>query len=162
LGEAVPADEHLTEHVQNLMRLMEPPETPGEAIQHDNLYVPLHVGGEDIGVLGIDRVGPDHFNPEDVEIISTFANQAAVAIANAQLYMAQKEEAWISTALLQVAEATGRSTNLDEVLGTVARITPLLVGVEWCAVFLANNQTFRIVEIEGVEPEIVSALKGFV
>ncbi len=162
LGEAVPDDEHLTENVETLMHLMEPPENLTDITQHDHLYVPLQVGGEDIGVLGIDRVGPDQFSPEDVEIIGTFANQAAVAIANAQLYMAQKEEAWISTALLQVAEATGRSTNLDEVLGTVARITPLLVGVEWCAVFLATNQTFRIVEIEGVEPEIVNALKGFV
>jgi len=161
MGEIVVADGQLTERVEELMHVMESPEATSTA-QHDHLYVPLQVSGKDIGILGIDRVGPDHFSPEDVEIINTFANQAAVAIANAQLYTAQKEEAWISTALLQVAEATGQSTSLDEVLSTVARITPLLVGVEWCAVFLADSKSFRIVEIEGIEPEVRNALKGHV
>src|SRR5260221_946554 len=76
--------------------------------------------------------------------------------------MVQKEEAGVSTALLQVAEATGRSTNLDDFLATVARITPMLVGVEWCAVFLAKGDTFRVVEVEGVDSNISRALKGFV
>ncbi len=162
IGQSVPADSHLTEHIEKLMHVVETPEATVDQTQHDHLYVALQVGGKDIGVLGIDRVGPDHFSPEDVEIINTFANQAAVAIANAQLYTAQKEEAWISTALLQVAEATGRSTNLDDVLATVARITPLLVGVEWCAVFLADSAAFRLVEVEGVDPEMAKALKGHV
>ena len=120
---------------------------------HYHLYVPLPVGGQTIGYLAIDRATAEPFSPEENEIVNTFAGQAAIAIANAQLYMAQREQAWIATALLQVAEATGRATNLDEVLGTVARITPMLVGVEWCAVFLNENKAFRIVEIEGAPAE---------
>lgn len=162
LNEIIPDGENLTARIEALMHGLEAPEVARNGAQHDHLYVGLQVGGKDIGILAVDRAGPDHFNPEDVEIINTFANQAAVAIANAQLYTAQKEEAWVSTALLQVAEATAQSTNLDEVLATVARITPLLVGVEWCSVFLADSATFRVVEIEGMEPEIVNALKGFV
>ncbi len=163
LGEVVIADEKVTENVEKLLHLLiKAPELAGDETQHDHLYVALQVAGKDIGILGIDRIGPDHFSPEDIEIINTFANQAAVAIANAQLYTSQKEEAWVSTALLQVAEATGRSTNLDEVLATVARITPLLVGVEWCAVFLADSATFRLVEMEGVDPEMVKVLRGHV
>ncbi len=162
MGEIIVADGQLTERVEELMHVMETPEALSDLAQHDHLYVPLQVSSKDIGILGIDRVGPDHFSPEDVEIINTFANQAAVAIANAQLYTAQKEEAWISTALLQVAEATRQSISLDEVLSTVARITPLLVGVEWCSVFLADHKSFRIVEIEGIEPEVRNALKGHV
>ncbi|HLY29207.1 MAG TPA: GAF domain-containing protein, partial [Aggregatilineales bacterium] len=162
LGETVPADDQLTEHVQELIHRIQPAEVAQlDDRQHDHLYVALQVGGKDIGVLGSERSGPDHFTPEDVEIITTFANQAAVAIANAQLYMAQKEEAWISTALLQVAEATGRATNLDDVLRTVARITPLLVGVQWCAVFLANSDSFRVVEVEGADPELAEQLRGY-
>src|SRR5260221_7755067 len=160
LGVTVPADAKITEHIEALLHQIEAPEA-AESPLHDHLYVGLQVGGKDIGVLGIDRLGADHFSPEDVEIINTFASQAAVAIANAQLYMAQKEEAWVSSALLQVAEATGRSTNLDDVLSTVARITPLLAGVEWCAVFLAAKGTFRIVENEGVDAQLSAPLKGY-
>ncbi|WP_119066765.1 GAF domain-containing protein [Aggregatilinea lenta] len=129
---------------------------------HDEILVPLTVAGESIGTLIIERIGADRFTPEDKEIISTFASQAAIAITNAQLYMAQREEAWVSTALLQVAEATARATTLDEVLSTVARITPLLVGVEWSAVLLADQPSvFRVVEIAGTRPELAAAFNKF-
>jgi len=135
----------------------------GKDDPHDDILTPLMVAGEPIGYLVLERRGPDRFTPEDREIIATFANQAAVAITNAQLYMAQREEAWVSTALLQVAEATARASSLDEVLSTVARITPLLVGVEWSAVMLADDaNSFRLVEIAGTRPEVTGALKGYV
>ncbi len=134
-----------------------PDDPPG-----DSLLAPLMVAGEPTGYLLLAVQGPDRFSPEDKEIITTFANQAAVAITNAQLYMAQREEAWVSTALLQVAEATARATTLDDVLTTVARITPLLLGVEWAAVMLADDpHTFRVVEIAGTRPEIAEAFHGY-
>ncbi|MBN1563404.1 MAG: GAF domain-containing protein, partial [Anaerolineae bacterium] len=131
--------------------------------QHDGMVVTLAVAGNTIGYLVLERIGADRFSAEDKEIINTFANQAAVAITNAQLYMAQREEAWISSALLQVAEATARAATLDEVLQTVAQITPLLVDVEWSAVFLAeeNGDIFRVVEIAGTNEETTAALTGF-
>jgi GAF domain-containing protein len=133
-----------------------------EGIIHNPLTVPLQMGGERIGYMAIDRIGLDRFNPEEVEIINTFAGQAAIAISNAQLYMAQREQAWVSNALLQVAESTSRATSLDEVLSTVARITPGLAGVEWCAVFLDEDGVFRVVEIEGVRSaEVMQAFKGY-
>lgn len=133
-----------------------------EGNPHDEILVPLTVAGEPIGYLIVQRASPERFTPEENEIITTFANQAAVAITNAQLYMAQREEAWISTALLQVAEATARATTLDEVLSTVARISPLLVGVQWSAVLLADDSsTFRVVEIAGIDAEMASALIGY-
>ncbi|MCZ2096114.1 MAG: GAF domain-containing protein [Anaerolineae bacterium] len=131
------------------------------ADSHDQILVPLTVAGEPTGYLALERIGPDRFSPEDNEIINTFANQAAVAITNAQLYMAQREEAWVSTALLQVAEATARATTLDEVLSTVARITPLLVGVDWSAVLLAESNSFRVVEVAGLSPEVAAAVTGY-
>jgi sigma-B regulation protein RsbU (phosphoserine phosphatase) len=162
-AETIPADEAHDERLIDLLhRLNAHPDPPG-GDPHDDLPVPLAIAGEPIGYLVLERLGPDRFTPEDQEIITTFANQAAVAITNAQLYMAQREEAWVSTALLQVAEATARAADLDEVLTTVARITPLLVGVEWSAVLLADTpDTFRVVEVAGTDPRTGQALVGFV
>ncbi len=148
--------------VFDLLHKLEAPDTVADTEAHNHLYVPLPINNETLGYLAIDRVGPDRFSAEEVEIINTFAGQAAIAIANAQLYMAQAEEAWVSNALLQVAEATGRAENLDAVLATVARITPMLTGVEWCAVFLHEKDRFRIVEIEGVTERILNAFKGYI
>lgn len=137
-------------------------ENADATIPHDDMVlVPLSSNQQEIGHLAIKRLRSYPFTQEDKEIITTFANQATVAIRNAQLYMAQKEEAWISTALLQVAEATGQSTSLEEVLHTVAHITPLLTGVEWCALMLAENNIFRVVEMSGISQEVVTQFVGF-
>jgi len=48
-------------------------------------------------------------------------------------------------ALLQVAEAVGSQTDLNEVLTTVVRLTPLLVGVEACLVFLWDDERHAFV-----------------
>jgi serine phosphatase RsbU (regulator of sigma subunit) len=72
-------------------------------------------------------------------MLGGIANQAAIVIQSARLVQAQREEAYVSAALLQVAEAVSRSTDLDETMATVVRITPLLVGVEACALFVRDS-----------------------
>jgi serine phosphatase RsbU (regulator of sigma subunit) len=50
------------------------------------LGVPLLSKGHVLGVLNIDSHQPNHFSQRDVEVALAFANQAAVALENAQLY----------------------------------------------------------------------------
>jgi serine phosphatase RsbU (regulator of sigma subunit) len=65
----------------------------------------------------------------------TFASYAAVAIENARLYDAAQEQAYASAALLQVAQAIVSLNDIDEILGTIIRIMPILVGVERAALY---------------------------
>jgi phosphoserine phosphatase RsbU/P len=111
---------------------------------HASLGAVLTLRREQIGYLVVDRSGITYFPTGEVELISAFASQAAIAIANARLYAAQLEQAWVSGALLKVAEATTQATELDEVLQTVARLTPMLVGVDRCAVLLLEEETFVV------------------
>jgi serine phosphatase RsbU (regulator of sigma subunit) len=66
---------------------------------------------------------------------TTFASYAAVAIENARLYDSAQEQAYASAALLQVAQAIVSLNDLDEILGTIIRIMPILVGVERAALY---------------------------
>ena len=102
------------------------------------LAVPLIFGEEVIGAIDVESDQVAAFDDEDIYTLRTLADQIAIAIHEARLYAAEREQAWISTALLQVAEATGHATSLEEVLDTVVRITPLLSGVERCGVMLAD------------------------
>lgn len=157
----IPADETIQGHIDALLSHIahiDPERDPKPA--NDIIAKQLKIQDQIIGHLAIKRISILEFSPEEHEIVTTFANQAGVAIMNAQLYMAQKEEAWISTALLQVAEATGQAVSTEEVLKTVAKITPLLAGVEWCAVMLRDQEAFRVVEVSGIEQILVNRLIG--
>ncbi|MBI3241232.1 MAG: GAF domain-containing protein [Chloroflexi bacterium] len=124
---------------------------------HVCLGAVLALRGEHLGYLVVDRTGASQFLAEEVELIAAFASQAAVAIENARLYNAQLEQAWVSTTLLQVAEATARAPELAEVLDTVAQLTPKLVGVEQCAVLLAEGEEFVLASYHSSEPKLAEA-----
>ncbi len=85
---------------------------------------------------------------------AAFASYASVAIQNTRLYEAAHEQVWVSTVLLQVAEATQAIDNLNELLATVVNITPMLTGVKACAIYLANEDgTFFPAAAAGLAPE---------
>lgn len=107
------------------------------------LFPLLSGQGKNLGVLLIDpgtdescTDSPDRGQssrsgyPQREELISDIARQAAQALDSAYLRMAQQEEAWVNTALLQVAEAVNSLTDLNEILDTIVRLVPLLVGVD--------------------------------
>ena len=58
-----------------------------------------------------------------------------VAIENTRLYDTAQEQAYASAALLQVAQAVVSLNDLDEILETIIRIMPILVGVERAALY---------------------------
>jgi serine phosphatase RsbU (regulator of sigma subunit)/putative methionine-R-sulfoxide reductase with GAF domain len=120
---------------------------------HSELAVPLIFGEQVIGAIDVESDQAAAFDDEDLYTLRTLADQIAIAIHEARLYAAEREQAWISTALLQVAEATGRATSLEEILDTVVRITPMLSGVERCGVMLVNGEpnSFRTHAAFGVE-----------
>jgi len=111
---------------------------------HACVAVALVLQEEHLGYLVVDRIGAERFPTEEAELITAFAAQASVAIENARLYTAQREQAWVSTALLQVAEAMAQATGLEEALTTVVRVTPMLVGVNWCLVLLADEDRYTL------------------
>ncbi len=104
--------------------------------EHACLGAPLVARGELIGFLTVHALTPQSYDLDDVAVIAAFAGQAAVAIDNARLFSAQREEAWISSSLLQVAEAMTQSTDLDEVLTSVVQTTLVVTGVDRCGVLL--------------------------
>lgn len=110
------------------------------------LVVPLKIGDQVIGVLDVQSEVVNHFDDEDLFVMQTLAGQVAIAIDSANSYTAQQEEAWTLNALLQVAENVGRATTLDEMLATVVRLPPLLVGCErcLCLIWERDAQCFRV------------------
>src|SRR5512137_143871 len=114
--------------------------------------------GELNGVMWIGATPDQILTRRKAGLLGGIANQAAMAIDSAQLAIAQREEAWVSMALLQVAEAIGPLTELDDIVGTIVRLTPLFAGVDMCALFLAEKDRPTLVssQAHGLPPDLVN------
>ena len=60
------------------------PELPAERLAW--LAVPMVTKGEVVGVIALEKIEIDFYDPEHGQVLTTFANQAAVAMENAALY----------------------------------------------------------------------------
>ncbi len=111
---------------------------------YSSIAAPLRVGDRPLGVLTLEHHTAGRYGHEAQAITTTFASYAAVAIENARLFDAAQEQAYASAALLQVAQAVVSLNDLDEILGTIIRIMPILVGVHRVALYRwdAEHETF--------------------
>ena len=98
--------------------------------EYSSLAVPLRIGDQPLGVITIAHHTPGRYGHEAQTMTTTFASYAAIAIENARLYDNAQEQAYASAALLQVAQAVVSLNDLNEILGTIIRIMPILVGIE--------------------------------
>ena len=103
------------------------------------IAAPLRVGERLLGVLTLAHRTAGRYGSESQTMTAAFASYASVALENARLYEEAHEQAWVSTVLLQVAEATQSVTNLTELLDTVIRITPMLAGVKACLLYILDE-----------------------
>lgn len=126
------------------------------------LAVPLRVGEHIIGVLDVQSEQPHDFDEDDLFIMRTLADQIAIAIDSANSYTAQQEEAWILNALLQVSENLSQASTLDELLPTIVRLPPLLVGCDRCFFLLweRESNSFRLTTVYGVKRAVREELVG--
>ena len=103
-----------------------------QAEYHAVLAVPLLVQDRVVGALGIGDLAGRAFGAEDVEIVRAFADQAAIALENHQLYetlQASQEQLVITERLQAVGTlAAGVTHYVNNVLQAVLGSAQLLLG----------------------------------
>ena len=132
----------------------------GFSADYSSIAVGLRAGGMPLGVLTLSHHTSGRYGHEARAMAAAFANHAAVAIQNARLYDSVQEQAYASAALLQIAQAISNSNNLDDTIGSIVRITPMLVGVKACAIYLLENDTFHPTHFHGFTDELLQTLRG--
>ncbi len=131
-----------------------PDEEPDET--RSEIVVPFAIGAKITGVLDVESGELNAFGDEDLFILKTLAAQIAVAVEDARLFNSQKEEAYYLNVMLQVSENLAATTDLNEALETVVRITPLLVGVARCAALLyrPSENKFAPAKVYGLSKDL--------
>jgi serine phosphatase RsbU (regulator of sigma subunit)/putative methionine-R-sulfoxide reductase with GAF domain len=112
-----------------------------EQSTRSEMAIPLQVDGELLGVLDVQSQQVGFFTSVEKMTLETLAAEVSIAINKVQQLARQREQAWLTTAQLQVAEAIGRSDGQEEMLTAVTRLTPMLLGVSFCGVLLWDEET---------------------
>jgi signal transduction histidine kinase len=123
--------------------------------------VPMMHEGIAIGVLALIRSEVRPFTNKQIELVSTFADQAAIAIENAQLFDEVQaktrdltESLQQQTATAEVLKVISRSTfDLQVVLETLANSAGELCRAENVQIFLRDGDLYRLAAHNGFSLE---------
>ena len=144
------------------------PEYTYKSPAHTLLGVPLMREGSPIGVITLGRTSVRPFTDKQIELVTTFADQAVIAIENVRLLdelRARTDQLAGSVqelqALGEVSQAVNSTLDLETVLSTiVARAVPLS-GTEAGAIYVFDNsqREFYLRATYGMDQELIRALR---
>ncbi|NJN53754.1 MAG: GAF domain-containing protein [Anaerolineae bacterium] len=117
------------------------------------VVVRLQMSQQTVGMLFINYRKPHHFTEDELRHIELSANQAAVAIHNAQLFERQQRRTAALQALYQAGQAVTGSLNQQQILDDIAEQAWRLVSftgrrVSYCSIWLV---------VDGSGAKVVSA-----
>ena len=106
------------------------------------LYVPLVAHDQVLGILHINVWDqPRHFTPEEIDFCQSVANQAAIAIENANLFAAQQRQLHLLQALQQVGSLLTTSLGLADVFEKIFDLLAQVIKYDAVSIMLLNEQT---------------------
>jgi PAS domain S-box-containing protein len=116
------------------------------------LGVPLKVGDRVIGVIHVaddERTG--RFVKDEVRLVSLFADQAVIAIENAMLFQAEREQREFAQALSQAAAAVSSTLDLDQILDHILGQVDRVIHGDAANIMLVEGDLACIVRSRGYE-----------
>jgi len=112
---------------------------------------PVRWGVEFLGSLIVHADPPRTFSPADAELLSLFATQAAIAIQNARLYEAEREQRELAEALEEAAAAVSGTLEPDQVLDRILEQVERVVAGEAFNIMLVEDGVARVVRSRGYD-----------
>ena len=118
--------------------------------------VPLLREGDPMGVMQLARSRNEAFTERQIELIRTFADQAAIAIENARLLNELRQSLEQQTATSDVLTVISRSAfDLQAVLETLVQAVARLCMADKSVIMQRDGDVFRTVANFGFPPELV-------
>ena len=123
------------------------------------LCVPMMRAGEAVGAIFVGRALAEPFPPDKVALLQTFADEAMIAIENAQLFRETHEALERQTATANILKViSGSPTETQPVFDAIARSAAELCSAQFCHVFRYDDGMLRVASSHGLSPESHASL----
>ncbi len=113
------------------------------------LGVPMLIGERVMGVICVQAYRLHAYSDEDQLLLSTIADQVAVAVENARLFQAEWEQRELAEALEEAADAISRTLDLDQVLDRILEQVERVVAGDAFNIMLVKDGAARMVRQRG-------------
>jgi len=137
---------------------------PGFENIHTTLGVPLLREGRPVGVLVLMRNRVERFTDKQIELVSTFADQAVIALENVRLFEAEQQRTRELTESLEQQTATAdvlrvissSPGELEPVFQAMLENATRICEAEFGNLLLYDGATFRVSAMHGDVPEWIA------
>jgi two-component system, NtrC family, sensor kinase len=125
------------------------------------LCVPLKVGDTLIGVLSAFSTRPSVFTAHHQDLLEAFADQAGIAIHNAQLFTESERRARETRALVEAGRAVTASLDVERTIRVILEEARTVLGVESCGLMTFDEATGELVSAASLDlpPEMVTRIR---
>ncbi|RMH04358.1 MAG: GAF domain-containing protein [Nitrospirae bacterium] len=103
--------------------------------------VPIVTKGDVVGVINVQHKRPKRYQPVELALLSTIANQVGGAIENARLYEEMRRQARQLDTLSQVSETVASNRLLDDVLQLIVTMTAQMMNSTISSIMLVDEDT---------------------
>src|SRR5262249_8068400 len=131
------------------------------------LGVPLLREGSPIGVIALGRNSVRPFTEKQIELVTTFADQAVIAIENTRLFETEQQRTRELTETLEEQTATSdvlrvissSPADIQPVLETIGERAEKLCDAEISVVSIVDGELIRVASIHGMTEAGVEAAR---
>jgi two-component system, NtrC family, sensor kinase len=115
------------------------------------LCVPLKVAGSMLGVISAFATRPGAFTSHDQRVLEAFAEQAGIAIHNAQLFEESVRRARETRALLEAGRTVTASLDVAETIRVILAQARTVLGVHSCGLMTREPESGDFVSVASLD-----------
>jgi NtrC-family two-component system sensor histidine kinase KinB len=110
-----------------------------------SLCIPLLAHGQLVGVITFTNNVPASYTEAHLELVQAIADQAAIAVLNAQLFQASQQRADVMAVLAETSAAISASLDINEVLNRILNQISRTMKVEAVSIGLIDKASSEVV-----------------